>query len=240
MTASAASGSTSVTVPADCTAAIAFWAHFNALGTSTLSTKTLGGNAFTTESEIATKSPTATSVGVGVASLTNLPGTGSQTFAWAWSDSDARDEGGGIFIVWVKDVDTTSLVHHAQTGNSGGSTNLSVTVNTDTTDLLLAFCESFTGTNPGLDATVFLNDVAINSEVYDLSQITPGSPTTAVNMTGESDSAMAAISLKTAAVVTQTLRPDADTTTTGWTSTPLFSKINETSADGTVITATAS
>lgn len=42
-----------------------------------------------------------------------------------------------------------------------------------------------------------------------------------------------------AAVSTQAVRPDADTTTTGWTSTPLFSKINESSPDGTVITATA-
>lgn len=39
--------------------------------------------------------------------------------------------------------------------------------------------------------------------------------------------------------VGQKVRPDADTTTTGWTSTPLFSKINEASPDGTVITATA-
>lgn len=38
----------------------------------------------------------------------------------------------------------------------------------------------------------------------------------------------------------QTLRPDADIVTTGWATAPLFSKINETSADGTVITATAS
>lgn len=38
----------------------------------------------------------------------------------------------------------------------------------------------------------------------------------------------------------QQLRPDADVTTTGWTTTPLWSKIEETSADGTVITATAS
>lgn len=37
----------------------------------------------------------------------------------------------------------------------------------------------------------------------------------------------------------QTLRPDADITTTGWATAPLFSKINEASADGTVITATA-
>lgn len=38
----------------------------------------------------------------------------------------------------------------------------------------------------------------------------------------------------------QAARPDADVTTTGWSSTPLYSKINEASPDGTVITATAS
>lgn len=37
----------------------------------------------------------------------------------------------------------------------------------------------------------------------------------------------------------QRMRPDADVTTTGWASTPLFSKVNETSPDGTVITSTA-
>jgi hypothetical protein len=40
--------------------------------------------------------------------------------------------------------------------------------------------------------------------------------------------------------VGQTLRPDADIVTTGWTATPLWSKIEETSADGTVVTGTAS
>jgi hypothetical protein len=42
------------------------------------------------------------------------------------------------------------------------------------------------------------------------------------------------------AVPTVNIYPDADTTTTGWTTTPLWSKIDEISADGTVITATAS
>jgi hypothetical protein len=37
-----------------------------------------------------------------------------------------------------------------------------------------------------------------------------------------------------------TARPDADTTTTGWTSTPLWNKIEESSPDGTIVTATAS
>jgi hypothetical protein len=43
----------------------------------------------------------------------------------------------------------------------------------------------------------------------------------------------------TADATLQQFRPDADTTTTGWTATPLFSKINDES-DATVITATAS
>ena len=38
----------------------------------------------------------------------------------------------------------------------------------------------------------------------------------------------------------QQFRPDADVTTTGWTTTPLWSKVDEATADGTVITATAS
>lgn len=38
----------------------------------------------------------------------------------------------------------------------------------------------------------------------------------------------------------QKLRPDADVTTTGWSTAPLWSKIEEEVADGTVITATAS
>lgn len=198
--ASAASGSTSVTVPADCTCVVAFWCHFNALGAATLSTLTLGGNTFTTQSEIPCKSPAASSTGVGVATLTNLPGTGTQTLAWAWSDNDARDEGGGLFLPYVKGVDTTSLVHDADTGNSTGSNPLSLTIDTGLTDLVLAACESFTGTNPGLDGTVFINNVTINSEVYDVSEVTPGAATTTINMTGESDSAMAAISLRELAV----------------------------------------
>lgn len=37
----------------------------------------------------------------------------------------------------------------------------------------------------------------------------------------------------------QRVRPDGDVTTTGWSTAPLFSKVNESVADGTVITATA-
>lgn len=51
---------------------------------------------------------------------------------------------------------------------------------------------------------------------------------------------LAAVATFKGATAPQTLRPDADTVTTGWATAPLFSKVNEASADGTVITATAS
>lgn len=47
----------------------------------------------------------------------------------------------------------------------------------------------------------------------------------------------AAIEILVSPLVTQTARPDADTATTGWTSTPLFSKVNDQS-DASVITGT--
>jgi len=53
-------------------------------------------------------------------------------------------------------------------------------------------------------------------------------------------SGLAAVATFKGSAVPQTLRPDADIVTTGWATAPLFSKINESSADGTVITATAS
>src|SRR5262245_35545128 len=137
VTASAGSGSTSVTVPADATGVVALWAQFNNLGASTLSTKTLGGSALTTQSEIAGKTPAADRVGVGVATLFTLPGTGTQTFAWAWSDTDARDEGGGIFLVWIKGFDTGTPVRDSDTVNASGSgAAVSRTIDTTTTDLV--------------------------------------------------------------------------------------------------------
>lgn len=71
-------------------------------------------------------------------------------------------------------------------------------------------------------------------------QTTAGSVAADWNQTVSQRYDAAVVALKAFVVAGQTVRPDADTTTTGWTSTPLFSKINETSPDGTTITATAS
>ena len=189
---SGGNGSTSVTVPSDATMAVAFWSHLDA-GSTTLATLTLGGNSFSVESEIATHVITnANGVGVGV--LTALPGTGSQTLTWTWSSGGARDEGGEIVVVWVKDHNLATPVRDSGTTSNTGGT-VAVTINTETTDLVIAFCESFTPTNPGIDGTVFINNASLNSNIYDVSEVTAGTPSTAINMTGENFSSMAAISL---------------------------------------------
>jgi len=203
--ASAGSGSTSVTVPADCTAAVAFWSHFNTLGASTLSTLTLGGNAFTTRSEIACKTPASDTTGTGVATLTALPGTGTQTLAWGWSDSDARDEGGGLFLVYVKDVDTSDIYRDAKTLNQAGTSTISFSLTTITTDLVLGMGQSFSGTNPNLTATVFIDNASFNSELYDVSEITAGASSTTVQITSGDYPTIAGISLKTAPVAPDAL-----------------------------------
>lgn len=194
--ASAASGSTSVTVPADATAAVAFWSHYDGTG-STLSTLTLGGNSFVTQAEQGEESVAGES-GVGVAVLTDLPGTGSQTLAWAWSAGGARSEGGGVFIVWLKAVDLADPVTDAAIDSqTGGPSAISVTVTSGASDLILAMCQSFTGTNPTIDGTVFIDNVTVNSEVYDVSEVAVAGATT--DVAGNGDYAtIAAVSIKDA------------------------------------------
>ena len=208
--ASAASGSTSVTVPADCTAAVAFWAGFDAAA-STLSTLTLGGNSFTTQSEKTTQTP-ADTTGTGVATLTNLPGTGTQTLAWAWSNASARDEGGGLVIVWAKSVNTADLVRDADTDHDTGSTIPSVTIDSTTTDLVLAMGQRFGDPDPILNAdVVFVNNMNVNSEGYDVGEYSPpGASNTTATIAAPDYSTVAAISLKDGAVppaVTGTTNP---------------------------------
>lgn len=196
--ASAGNGSTSVTVPADATMAVAFWSHWDGNAGETLSGLTLGGNAFTTQSQLA-EGATADESGVGVAVLTSLPGTGSQTLAWTWSAGGARTEGGEIVVVWIKGHNTSTPVRAAGVDAATVSNNVAVTISSETTDLLLAFAEDFSDTNPALDGTVFINNAVVNSHSYDVSEVTPSAGSTTVNMTSERYSAMAAISLPVAA-----------------------------------------
>ena len=199
--ASAGNGSTSVTVPADATAVVAFWSHFDGNGGSTLSGLTLNGVSFFPADSQLAEGATADESGVGVASLAS-PATGSQTLAWTWSAGAARAEGGEIVLVYVKDVDIADLVRAAATDAQISTDNCSVNVASEATDLLLAFAQDFNeGTpddDPALDGTVFINDALLNLHSYDVSEVTPGAGSTTVNMTGEAFSAMAAVTLKAA------------------------------------------
>lgn len=197
---SGGSGSTSVTVPVDATMAVALWSCFDTPAI-TMSSLTLGGNAFTIQTQIANVTTVGSEKsGVGVAILENLPGTGAQTFAWNWSNAGALDEGGGIFLVWVKDHNRGDAVRGTATDAGTGSANVLNIPTTDVDDLLLALAMSFNfgGSNPALDGSVFVNNALIGGDSYDVSQVTPGSPTTTINMTGEDYSAMVSISLKVA------------------------------------------
>jgi len=196
--ASGGDGSTSVTVPADCTAVVAQWSHFDGNGGTTLSGLTLNGvSFFPAEVQIAEGAVT-NEAGHGIAVLLN-PATGSQTLAWTWSAGAGRTEGGWIVLTYVKDVNLADPVRASAVDAQISTDNCSVTLATETTDLLLAGCQSFNTSTPGLDGTVYINNAALNSHVYDASEVTPQAGTTTVQMTGDDYSSMGAISLKASA-----------------------------------------
>jgi hypothetical protein len=183
-------------VPADCTVIVAFWAHFDGNNNTTLSGLTLNGASFTTQAELAEGATTDES-GVGVAVLAN-PATGSQTLAWTWSAGGARSEGGEIVLVYVTGADTVSPAHNAAVDARIGSTAPSVTVDSTTTDLVLGFVQSFSGSPPLLTGTVFINNGTVNSEVYDVAQEVAGAASTTFNVTNVDYASMAAISIRVA------------------------------------------
>lgn len=191
-------GSTSVTVPADATGAVAMWTHFDNGTVSGLNMPTLGGNAFTQIVQIQ-ESASPNFGGGGIAYLFNLPGTGSQTFAWTWTAGGARNTGGLIVVVWLKDVNTSDPYRAGAAEANTATTSVSATISTATDDLVLAMGCSFTQ-NPALDGTVFIDDSSLNSYISDVSEVTPSAGSTTVNMTNENYSVIMAASFKAAAI----------------------------------------
>lgn len=191
---SAGDGSTTVMVPADATAAIAFWAHFDSNGGSTLATLTLAGSGFSTQAEIAEGALT-DQTGTGVAILTSLPGTGSQTLAWTWSAGSTRTEGGGIFIVWVKAAGTVTPRNANLDADVGGS-GVTCDVTSEPTDLVLAMAQSFGGDPAIVASTVLVDFAPINQEGYDVGVVTTGAgAATTCTLSAPNYSTIAGISL---------------------------------------------
>lgn len=190
-----ASGSTSVTVPSDATGAVAFWGHWAGNNGSTLNAPTLGANTFTVEFQLGEGTTPPDANGVGCGTLYNLPGTGSQTFAWAWSNAANRSEGGLIAIAWIKNH--SSATRDVDCAHTTGINNpySPISVDSQPTDLVLAFIANFS-TNPSLDgSTTLLDNVALNNEVYDMTIVTAGSGSTAISASVSNYPAISGVSI---------------------------------------------
>lgn len=238
---SAASGSTSVTVPTGCNLVVAFWSHWHGNSLSTLSALTLGGaNMLPALAELA-EGAAVNETGVGVAILVNPP-TGAQTLAWAWSDSAPRTEGGVVFLVYYQDANTSDPYRAVAVDAQTGTTQPAATVNsTASDDRVVGFTEnSNPSTNPTptiTGVTAFVNDATINTHVCDVGDATGLTGSVTVSNSTPDYAAAAAISLKASAgAPPQLLRPSSDVSTGPWTPTPsspatLADKIDEATPD---------
>lgn len=175
---SAGDGSDTLIVPFDTTLAVAFWFHWDGNTSTTLSTLSLGGSAFTELQDLA-EGATTDEYGGGVGYLENPP-TGHRTLSWTWSAGGARSEGGSIVIVYVKGHKTGDIVRDSDVIAELSGVAASITIDSDTTDLVLGLGGCFSSGTPALTATVFINNAALNSTIYDVSDITPGAATTTI------------------------------------------------------------
>jgi hypothetical protein len=130
----------SITIPTDATAVYMFWTYFSGVGG--LSSVTLNSNNPDETHELeGTGSLNAT----GVTAWYN-PATGSQTLDPAWDLSPST--GAVCTVYYVKDGDTTGWRDVDSDANTG-STAVSVTLTTETDDLVIKFDAKDTTSVPG-------------------------------------------------------------------------------------------
>ena len=198
--AGALDSSASVTVAADCELVVALWAHFEDGAGTHLSALSLGGVNYIERSELAEGAVT-DETGVGVGTILNS-GTGSQTLAWTWSGGGTRDEGGEIVLVYIDNINAADYFRAAATNATVDTSALSTSVTSTTTDLVVAFCCSFTPTGApvidtsGTNEVLQINSASQTSHLYDVMTATGATTSTSITMTGQYYSAMAGISIK--------------------------------------------
>lgn len=108
-------------------------------------------------------------------------------------------------------------------------------------DTVLGFCSwDATGTLTGTPTNNRSTHQSSGFDGTDAADTTATGTTTAITFTSSGGSGASAIGLALIGVVTQTLRPDADLDAASWTTTPLWSKVDEASPGGDVISATSS
>lgn len=192
---SAGDGSISVTVPAAATGVVVFWTFYDP-GSGGVNSLSLGGAGMTIQEQL--QHSAGDEPACGIATLL-APATGSQTFAWTYDGGGARSEGGWFALTYVNDLNSVTPFRDTALDQEDSSVAVSVTVTTQTTDLLLAFCQNFSGASAcafDVAATTYIDNAIVNSERYDVGEITTvGSPNTTFGMTNEEYSTLGGISL---------------------------------------------
>ena len=200
----AGSGSTSVTVPTDATAVVAFFSHYDAVTGAALATMTLGGVAMTDETDVLKNEQMAVgdagtnSTGVGVEYLSWLPGTGTQTFAWSWSAGGNQDEGGAIYLIWLKNVNHGTPFRDFALDSEIASTAPSVSIACKSTDLVIGYVQNFSAfgnfTGATVDTLLYTNDL-YNSENVNMATLVATNGILTFSNTSPNYSTLVAISI---------------------------------------------
>ena len=123
----------SITIPSDATAVYMFWQYYLGSSGHGLASVTLAGDAPDQTFEVATAAGDQAATGVAV---WYNPPTGSQTLDPAWDSIPS--EGPTTIVAYVKDGDTTAW-RDADAANETGGTACSVTLTTESGDLVLKF-----------------------------------------------------------------------------------------------------
>ena len=183
VTASTANSSTSVTVPAGTTgvvAALAWWTG----GGASLTGLTLNGVAFDFTAPGHNVAVSGDTNGYALGRISDFSDTGSRTLAWTFSS--APDEGAGIYLIFLSGNDTTEVLRDAGGIAWEGDATESITVDTDTGDIVVGYCESFESTTladgapAGSGQTLLVNNGSHNDLSVDICQedtVTAGTET---------------------------------------------------------------
>jgi hypothetical protein len=142
--------STSVTVPTGTDCVILFASYWDNSADQGFTSITLGGDSFTLVRLVDSYETTGNHGWSGVWRL-NEPSTGTQTFAWDYVDTDVT-EGFNFYLVYLKDVDTSSDPIRgfgaAMATSAGGNQTLTTdSFSTSTADLCLVGGYSYTTTD---------------------------------------------------------------------------------------------
>ena len=96
------------------------------------------------------------------------------------------------------------------------------------------------GVNPGLPGGSDVQGLSSFATLGTQWGVASGGDTVGWDWSSAADNSMVAVGFQAPVIPPQKVYPDADVTTTGWSTAPLWSKVEEVSADGTVIVGTFS